>query len=438
MNSYLTSEEILLRQRRGRIIYTVTAILTVIVGLYLVWAMRALILPAFIGMVMAYICLPLIGYLKDKGFSRFWAVICLSGLFCLILFSTINLAAKVIPDQKTELELQVRIRYKINEKFNQVMGLDENGRGGNWFYTMMGKELEPLRENLDKVLRLSEEDRQLFIRYYHDATELKSGPVEEQYWQYYQIDQKRDQEKERLAKKKRLEDEAHGRPPLRTLEKAPGASSLLLLIFNAVSLWLITPLIFLILLFDDGKLKRSLVQAMPNRYFEMSLTVLDNINEALGRYLRGTSIECFLVGTSFTICLFLIGLDMQWAATIGIIAGLANAIPFLGPIIGLVVSMAYAMLNEDISPILPFVNSDNLLISIVIVVALVQLADNAIFQPYVLGGATDLHPLIVLLGVMGGAVIFGFAGMLFAIPTIMVTRVVLTTIFKQFRAYYII
>ena len=129
---------------------------------------------------------------------------------------------------------------------------------------------------------------------------------------------------------------------------------------------------------------------------------------------------------------------MQWAATIGIIAGLANAIPFLGPGIGLLVGVLYAIMAEDVSPVLPFIDGENLLLAILVVVAIVQLADNALFQPYVLGSAVDLHPLTVILGVTGGAVIFGFTGMLFAIPVIMVIKVIVSTLFRQFRAYYII
>jgi predicted PurR-regulated permease PerM len=56
----------------------------------------------------------------------------------------------------------------------------------------------------------------------------------------------------------------------------------------------------------------------------------------------------------------------------------------------------------------------------------------------VLGNAVDLHPLTVVFGVMGGALIFGFAGMLFAIPAIMISKVVISTMFRQFRAYDII
>ncbi|MEN8142446.1 MAG: AI-2E family transporter [Thermodesulfobacteriota bacterium] len=438
MSNYLTNEERLLREKRGRLVYSISSLLFIALSCYLIWALRELILPAVIGMVMAYICLPILGLLKDKGFSHFWAVISLSGLFCLILFSTINLSGDLVPDQKTELELQVRIRYKLDEKFSRIMGLSDDKKGGNWFYGLFGRELEPLKTKVDEALRLSKEDRQLFKKFFQNPDELATSPVPERYWNYHQANLERDREKEKQARNTRRGAKTKTFP-----EPGPGAgqsqeSSLLVIIFDAISLWLITPLIFLILLFDDGKLKKTFVHAVPNQYFEMTLTILDNINEALGRYLRGTFLECSLVGLSFTVFLSLIGLDMQWAATIGIIAGLANAIPFLGPAIGLLVGVVYAIMAEDVSSVLPFINNDNLLVAIVVVVAIVQLADNAIFQPYVLGNAVDLHPLAVILGVMGGAVIFGFAGMLFAVPAIMVVKVILSTLFRQFRAYYIV
>lgn len=437
MSNYLTSEEVANRQRRARIVYTLTTAVAIAVCLYLLWALRELILPTLIGMVMAYIFLPLIDYLKSKGFSRFWAVVFLSGLFCLLLFSTIKLTADLVPDQQTELELQARVRYKLNEKFNTLMGTDNLNRTGNWLYTIFGKELEPLLAKIDNSLRMPEANHQLLTLFHKNSGEQGADPVKDRYWQYHLANRQRDKDKEKLAKTSRRKAK-DTTPPDIAKPTGTGAPTLLLAVLNAISLWFITPLVFLILLFDDGKLKRDLVHCMPNRYFEMSLTILDKINEALGRYLRGTFIECFLVGSSFTICLVLIGLEMQWAAAIGIIAGLANAIPFLGPAIGLLVGALYAIMAEDVSPVLPFINSGNLLPAVLIVVAIVQLADNAVFQPYILGSAVDLHPLTVTFGVMGGALMFGFAGMLFAVPTIMISKVVTTTMFRQFRAYDII
>ena len=77
-------------------------------------------------------------------------------------------------------------------------------------------------------------------------------------------------------------------------------------------------------------------------------------------------------------------------------------------------------------------------VSDVFAVGVVQVLDNVLFQPIVLGTAVSLHPLVVIFGVMGGSVVFGFAGMLFAIPTIVIVKVVLTTLVHEMKAYHLI
>lgn len=438
MPNYLTSEEELRRQDRARHFYAAAAVAAGVVGFGLLIALRGMLLPVAIGMVLAYLCLPLLGYLKNKGLSRSGAILVLFGISSLLPYSVLNLASHLIPDKKTELELQVRASYKLNEKFNAMMGLDAEGRGGNWLYSSLGEDLEPLRETIDMLLALSGEEQRLFNKLHQAAEEGPGGvtPASEKYWRYYQANQARDQAKVRMLIKKRPADTVSD--VLSRRGDGGSHGSLLRTIFNAAALWLVTPLVFLTLLFDDGRLKRGFIRNVPNRYFELTLTVIDHINSALGRYLRGTALECFLVGMSMSFCLFLIGFDPRWAVVIGTIAGLANAIPFLGTAIGLVVGILYAIMAEEITPILPFINDTNLIAGVVASVFLVHLADNAIFQPYILGGAVDLHPLVVILGVMGGTVLFGFTGLLFAIPTIIVVKVVVTTTIRQLRAYYII
>ena len=437
MPNYLTSEENRQRLHRARLVYTTAALTAGIVGLGLLWALRGLILPVAIGMVMSYLCLPLIDYLKNKGLSRSGAILVLFGIFCLLLFSALNLAGNLIPDQKTELELQIRARYKLNEKFNALMGLNTAGQSGNWLYNSLGQDLEPLRGTFDTLLALSNEDQQLYSKSYQTMTEARQQtPASNKYWGYYQANQTRDLANPRPAQNGNDGLSIVGSFFRQTQEGSHG--SLLRMIFSAISLWLVTPLVFLSLLFDDGRLKRGIIRQVPNRYFELTLTVFDNINSALGRYLRGTALESLLVGISFTICLLIIGFDPHWAMVIGAISGLANAIPFLGTAIGLAMGLLYATMAEEIAPILPFINSANLPLALAASVFLVHLADNAIFQPYILGGAVDLHPLAIILGVMSGTLLFGFAGMLFAIPTIIVAKVVTTTTFRQLQAYHII
>ena len=67
-----------------------------------------------------------------------------------------------------------------------------------------------------------------------------------------------------------------------------------------------------------------------------------------------------------------------------------------------------------------------------------QFLDNTIFQPLVLGKAVNLHPLVVVIGVTGGSIVGGFWGMLLAIPTIVVFKVVISTLYQQAKEYYII
>lgn len=436
MKIYLHDNELEVRQQRRRMVYKVSAALVAVVSIFLIWALRQLILPTVIGMVIAYISYPLVAYLCGKGFSRMWSIITLFALFCFCLVTIINLGGNLVSDKKQELELQVRVRYKLNEKFVDYMGLGK-GKNGNLFYQLAGRELQPMVDRLDQALALSESDALIFRHLYEGNVESGVERVSERYWQYHQANLKRDRG-QRKVRKKVADSAAVSTTGDKQRTGGGNSAPILLAVLNALSLWLVTPLVFLILLFDNGQIKKTCIESVPNRFFEMTLTLFDRINDALGNYLRGTAMECFLVGSFLAVFLRLVGLPMDWAAAIGIIAGLANAIPFLGPAIGLVVGLLYAIMAEEVDPLLPWITVDNLTVAILLAVGLVQLLDNAIFQPFVLGRAVSLHPLIVVFGVMGGAILFGFGGMLFAIPAIVVIKVVFTTFFKQMRAYAVI
>ena len=112
---------------------------------------------------------------------------------------------------------------------------------------------------------------------------------------------------------------------------------------NKLSAWMLAPLIFVFLGFDNGQIRRFFISLVPNRYFELSLTVLDRLDDAIGRYLRGTLMECFLVGLTLIVGLILLGIPMGIAVAIGVVSGLLNAIPFLGTAIALVIGVGYAL-----------------------------------------------------------------------------------------------
>jgi len=198
------------------------------------------------------------------------------------------------------------------------------------------------------------------------------------------------------------------------------------------------PIIFIFLLFDQGKIRRYLVSFIPNRYFELSMTITHKVDKAIGSYLRGTFLQCSLVGFSLFVCFVLIGFPFKAALLISLVAGIANAIPFLGPVIGLIAGLLYSLILEDISSILPFFTTENIYWGVIISVAIAQVLDNLYFQPFVLGNAVSLHPLIVVLGVVAGAGLLGWVGMLLAVPSIVMVKAVIETLTQQLKAYKII
>jgi predicted PurR-regulated permease PerM len=135
---------------------------------------------------------------------------------------------------------------------------------------------------------------------------------------------------------------------------------------------MLAPLIFVFLGFDNGQIRRFFISLVPNRYFELSLTVLDRLDAAIGRYLRGTLLECFLVGLTLILGLILLGIPMGIAIAIGVVSGLLNAIPFLGTVIALVIGVGYALIAENITPLIPGLNPNNLALYVVILVIIVH------------------------------------------------------------------
>jgi predicted PurR-regulated permease PerM len=216
------------------------------------------------------------------------------------------------------------------------------------------------------------------------------------------------------------------------------AQSRLSSMMAGIKIWIITPLVFLFLLIDDGEIKRFFIGLVPNRYFEVSLAVFDKVNRAIGNYLRGILIECSLVATAYIVLFSLIGFEIKMAVLIGLFAGLANAIPLLGLGIAMVAGSAYALIAENVTSVLPFITADNMILAVAGCVLIVMMLDNRIFQPFVVGGAVKLHPLAVFIGIIGGSMMFGMAGLILAIPTIVVVKEMVFTLFSELKDYYII
>jgi predicted PurR-regulated permease PerM len=415
------------RKVRRKVFYLTFGLLTLLLGGFLIWKLSILILPIIVGGLLAFVFRPVKERFRIRWLPHELQVLCSFAAIGLVLFFAFNTLRKHIPDEEQKLEFKVRLQYKVNEKYQQLVAKAPEGKS-NTVGQIVEKQLGPLMDKVNRFLELGSKERDLFLKY--AAGYNGKPPIDKKFVAYFWANQK-------TEKYVVPEETPPETAPLAAPAQAPpGGESASL--ENKLSAWMLAPLIFIFLGFDNGQIRRFFISLVPNLYFELSLTVLDRLDDAIGKYLRGTLTECFLVGLTLIVGLILLGIPVGIAVAIGVVSGLLNAIPFLGTAIALVIGVGYALIAENIKPLIPGLNPNDLALYVVILVVVAHVVDDVFFQPFVLGSAVNVHPLVVVIAIVGGSLIMGLWGMLFAIPTVVVVKTVVATFFKELKDYRII
>ncbi len=184
------------------------------------------------------------------------------------------------------------------------------------------------------------------------------------------------------------------------------------------------PFIGFFLLKDGRRFRKGFISLVPNRYFEFTLNVLHKADSQLGGYLRGQLLAATLVGLLSTLALWI--LDVEYYFLIGLVAGLANLIPFLGPLIGASLAVVVAVVTTG-----SFVKT----VPILIAFGTIQLIDNVVAQPLLISRNVELHPLAVLIVLLVAGELFGLVGLLLAVPAAAVLKVFVQESVTTFRRY---
>jgi predicted PurR-regulated permease PerM len=195
-------------------------------------------------------------------------------------------------------------------------------------------------------------------------------------------------------------------------------------IFYAV---LVVPFVMFFVLKDGSMLRRSLLQLVPNRYFEVTLAIIEKVETNIGRYFRGLVLQCLSIAVVATVLLYLVGL--RYALPVGLFAGLANTIPYFGPLMGFVAGTLVGIAQTGDFALVP---------GVLVAMSLTQIADNVFFQPLIFARAARAHPLVILFVVLVGAQLAGIIGMLLAIPITTILRVTGEQVLWSLRNYRIL
>ena len=420
----------------GVVLKCVVTAAAVALAAYLVWGLRSLIVPASVGGLLAYICRPLVARLERCRVPRGLAVGLLLLMFASVALVIANSFRAVMPSETGVLELRVRALYALNHRYQAVMGLDPSWTRGNRLYQLASRDLDPLVDQVGELLALTPEERAQFVASLGWGTAAASA----------RSNRLLDYERAN-AQSLELRAPRRGRaePATRTLAGPPAspaptsvAKSASAPLGTILSTWMIAPVTFLFLLWDTGNIKRGLLRAVPNRLFEPALAVLADVDQALGDYVRGIFLECCSLGLTVMVFIAIVGVPVRWALAIGVFTGASNVVPYMGFAAALLSGLAYALLAENVRPLLPWVTTETFAIWVVVAVALAELLKNVVYEPIILGGAVKLHPLVVVIGVLGGAILFGPAGMLLAIPTITIVKVLVASTARHLTAYGLI
>jgi predicted PurR-regulated permease PerM len=174
------------------------------------------------------------------------------------------------------------------------------------------------------------------------------------------------------------------------------------------------PVVTFYLLKDWHVMLASLHKLVP-RAIEPTITQLaHDCNEVLAAFLRGQLLVMCALGMVYSLGLWLIGIP--FAFLIGILAGLASIVPYLGFILGIIAALITAAVEFK----------DWLHPGLVIVVFVIgQMLEGSLLTPMLVGDRIGLHPVAVIFAVLAGAQLFGFVGMLLALPVAAVILVIL-------------
>lgn len=198
-------------------------------------------------------------------------------------------------------------------------------------------------------------------------------------------------------------------------------------LLSIIAILVIVPFMTFFILKDHKIIIKGIVNIMPNKYFEMSYTVIRQISIQLGRFVRGWIFDAFMVGFLSGLGLTLLGINN--AIPIGIIAGVGHLIPYFGPIIGGVPAIIISIAQFGNFSMLP---------KIVLMFLGVYAMDNGLIQPNVFSKSVDMHPIIIIVLIIAGSQVMGVLGMLLAVPTATVIRTAAKEIYNAYKNYRII
>ncbi|NPV90455.1 MAG: AI-2E family transporter [Firmicutes bacterium] len=191
--------------------------------------------------------------------------------------------------------------------------------------------------------------------------------------------------------------------------------------------WIITlvfaPILAYYLLKDSETIKRRFVALLPSAWRGEVIGLLQEIDGVLIGFVKGNLLIALIVGTMATIALGIMGLP--YALTLGIIIGLSDLIPYLGPLVGGIPAVAVALLE-----------SNRLALYVALMILAIHQIEGGLVAPRILSDRVGLNPFLVVFALLAGGKLWGPLGMVVGVPLAASLRVAVGYVYNRWLGVY--
>ena len=186
---------------------------------------------------------------------------------------------------------------------------------------------------------------------------------------------------------------------------------------------LLIPVVTFYLLRDWDILVAKMRGLLPRQKEDLTVELIGECHEVLGAFMRGQLLVMLALGIVYAVGLMAIGLEL--GLLIGLLAGLASLVPYMGFAVGIIAALVAGLFQFGVEPYPLF--------GIVAVFGIGQLLESVLLTPLLVGDRIGLHPVAVIFAVLAGGQLFGFTGVLLALPVAAVIMVLLKHAHKKYK-----
>lgn len=189
----------------------------------------------------------------------------------------------------------------------------------------------------------------------------------------------------------------------------------------SVFLIVLIPVLMIYILMDYQKMEDKFLGILPPAYKDEILAKLKEVETVLKDFLKGQLLVAIILGILYSVGFWIIGVDAPFL--VGMVTGLLNMVPYLGTAVGIIVSVILLALkyHDFLHPAL-----------VLVVVAVVHGLEGYLITPKVVGEKLGLHPVVIIVSLLVFGEIFGFVGILIAVPVAAVIKVFLADFIRDY------